>query len=164
MLKYNDINQINTLYKYVKLKPNIMSNVVQYSGIPEDDIDRYVNEGLFTIYHHVGFEYIKPEPYIELFLSEHTVEHVNKNVAEKKKSFERIKRINHIDDYIRERDPWLGSKLRNHGQRYICPECLKVNVPCDCNVDTKRLCPTAKLPRKNASKKKWKDFRNHFNI
>lgn len=146
------------------VKHHFLNNVIQFGGVPEDDIRRYVDEGLFTIYTFLGFEKIKPTQYIELYLSETTHYYVNLKLKEQKKAIERNKRLGHIDQYVHERDPWLGFKLRTQGQRYICPECLKVNVPCNCDVDKKRLHVTAKLPRKNASKKKWKEFRNKFNI
>lgn len=56
------------------------------------------------------------------------------------------------------------NKLSNGGRKLICPTCLLVNVPCSCPEQKVTLPFTAKIPRKNASKRKWNQFIEKFNI
>lgn len=144
---------------------NILSIVIDKSGIDHDTIMMLVDDGYFEIVKPLQYvESIKPTPLVIDLIDDKSHYYVEYKNAERLTRINNQSRKSHIFDYVHERNPWLGYKLRNQGQRTICPECLKVNVPCDCSVNKKELSPKARVPRKNASKKKWKEFRNLFNI
>ena len=146
-------------------KTNILSIVINKSGIDYDIIMKLVDDGYFKIIKSLQcVEFINTTPLAIEYIDDKSKYYVEYKNSERSIIFERASRKSHIFDYVYERNPWLGSKLRNQGQRYICPECLKVNVPCHCNTEKKTLSPKARVPRKNASKQKWKEFRNLFNI
>lgn len=54
-------------------------------------------------------------------------------------------------------------KYKASGNKRICCKCLKINVPCEHDEESKFFLPkSARPPRKNASKKRWKDFMELF--
>ena len=168
-LSDGDVKYINMLYKALMTRQSWrqqeITHIANNSLVPEDKIMEYIRMGIFKIIRTSRFiNSLMPTVKCKIFLDESTINYVNKHRKKSMDIHEQSKRREHISEYLRERDPWMGCKLTRGGRKYICPQCHVVNVPCDCTVDSFMLPPTAKVPKKNASKKKWLEFINHFNV
>lgn len=99
-------------------------------------------------------------------LSTNTYSYVlEKQIVNKRKHELYDSNVSRIHRYERRQELYAwGNKLSNEGTKFICPSCLAVNVPCNCSADTIKLPPTARVPRKNASKHQWNKFIKKFNI
>ena len=103
-----------------------------------------------------GMDKVTVDAYIDI------LEKLN-DIERKRKKFDtEVGRIHRYENR-QEHYSWY-TKLTNAGKNNICPKCLSVNVPCQCKVDKVTLPYSVKVPRKNASKSKWKYFINKFNI
>lgn len=74
-------------------------------------------------------------------------------------------RKSHIDEYKTDKSPFMGWKLTRNGSSEICSICNVINRPCVHSQEFRYILPVeARPPRKNASKKKWSEFKQLFNI
>lgn len=165
MLDDSDIDILNEIYKVIVLSPSSLHSSLDKAGIDLDKLDEFMLLGFFDereINSYISSVY--PTPEIKIYLTDHTRYYVTMKLEERRKSCKERERIAHNFDYKYERNPWLGDKLNRNGGKDICPKCFVVNVPCDCGVDHIRLPPSARVPRKNASKTKWKTFKLRFDL
>lgn len=165
MLDDDDIKHLNEIYKIIVLSPSSLHSSLCNAGIDLDALDEFMRLGFFDE-HNIN-SYISsvfPTPEIKIYLTNHTRYYVTMKLEERRKSQLDRERFTHNFDYKYERNPWLGDKLNRNGGKDICPKCFVINVPCDCGVDTIRLPPSARVPRKNASKSKWKTFKLIFDL
>lgn len=165
MLDDSDIDILNKIYKVIVLSPSSLHSSLDKAGIDLDKLDEFMLLGFFDereINSYISSVY--PTPEIKIYLTDHTRYYVTMKLEERRKKCKERERIAHNFDYKYERHPWLGDKLNRNGGKDICPKCFVVNVPCDCGVDTIRLPPSARVPRKNASKTKWKTFKLRFDL
>jgi len=96
-------------------------------------------------------------------ITENTNYYIQKRLRESEKRNKRQCRNESLDHYIRERNPCMGNKLTRHGGKVICTECNAINKPCEHGEEFLQQLPvTARPPKANASKTRWKTFKEMF--
>lgn len=83
-------------------------------------------------------------------------------IEKKQKKARARKRAQHIEDYTRERQlPWYHT-IDNHRFCRMCFTTTKNSICHVCNSNTFPLDVRARVPKKGASKKKWRNFLTKF--
>lgn len=96
-------------------------------------------------------------------VSERTRLYVTKNRKERQAARQRNERRSHIDFYKRERNPWMGFRLKRNGGKTICTQCRAINKPCEHGEEFLFSLPVeARPPKANASETRWKAFEARF--
>ena len=166
-----DIRLINKVYQHRKrfmLRWPLSESDISRFNYDINQLNNAIDRGILSVIKTQVF----PNVHVDVLrVSEEYEKHVSQNtkyfVAQKKEEREsrslKEQRAGYVDHYKHERDPFEGWKLTNGGGKYICTKCMALNKPCEHGKEfIKKLPPEARVPKANASKTRWKQFRELF--
>jgi hypothetical protein len=169
IMSKSDIRLLNNVYRRSKLgllRYPLSENDSLYSE--SDHIRQLLESGhLFVTSSDrngkLGYERLEVSNQGKKFVSDNTKWYVGKKIKDRKASIDRSHRRSDIDFYKHERNPFMGRKLVRDGGKVICTECNAINKPCEHGEEfLQTLPPDARPPKSNASKTRWKAFKNLF--
>lgn len=169
IMNKSDIRLLNNVYRRSKLgllRYPLSENDALYAD--SEHIKKLLESGHLIIKStdrigKLGYERIEVSKLGKQFVSDNAKWYVGKKLKDRKASAERNRRRSDIDFYKHERNPFMGSKLIREGGKVICTECNAINKPCEHGDEfLQRLPPDARPPKANASKTRWKAFKNLF--
>lgn len=166
-----DIRLINKVYQHSKrfmLRWPLSESDLNRFNYDLSEIESAIDRGILSVVNKEVHPYVKVDVLQvqedhEQHVSQNTLHFLDQKREEKEASRKEMQRRGYVDHYKHERDPFEGWKLTNGGGKYICTECMALNKPCEHGKEfIKKLPPEARVPKANASKTRWKQFKEMF--
>ena len=166
-----DIRLINKVYQHSKrfmLRWPLSEADINRYNYDIDKINSAIERGILVVrrkqmFPSVESDVLRVHEDYEQHVSLNTLHFLDQKREEKEISRKEMQRRGYIDHYKHERDPFEGWKLTNGGGKYICTVCMALNKPCEHGKEfIKKLPPEARVPKANASKTRWKQFKEMF--
>lgn len=166
-----DIRLINKVYQHSKrfmLRWPLSESDINRYNYDIDKINSAIERGILSVINtevhpYVHVDVLRVSVDYEIFVSQNTRYFVDQKKEERETRRLKQQRAGYVDHYKHERDPFEGWKLTNGGGKYICTECMALNKPCEHGKEfIKKLPPEARVPKANASKTRWKHFKEMF--
>lgn len=170
-VKKKDIRLINKVYQHSKrflLRWPLSDADVRRHQYHIEELNSAIDSGILTVVKKQLFPSVEVDVLVvhedyEQYVSANTLHFLDIKKDEKQRRSEKDQRSGYVDHYKYERNPHMGWKLTNDGGKYICTECMALNRPCEHGKEfIKKLPPEARVPRVNASKTRWKEFKKRF--
>lgn len=166
-----DIRLINKVYQHSKrfmLRWPLSESDLARFDYDIEEIKKAIGAGILEVVEKQVFPYVVIDVLVvtkdcEKYVTTNTLHYLDIKKEEKKKRSEEQQRRGYVDHYKYERNPFEGWKLRNAGEKNICTVCMTLNKPCEHGKEfIKKLPPEARVPKANASKTRWKAFKEMF--
>jgi len=166
-----DIRLINKVYQHSKrfmLRWPLSDSDLNRFNYDLSEIESAIDRGILVVakkqmFPSVVIDVLEVKEDYEQYVSQNTLHFLDQKREAKEASRKEIQRRGYVDHYKHERNPFEGWKLRNAGEKNICTVCLALNKPCKHGTEfIKKLPPDARVPKANASKTRWKQFKELF--